>query len=51
MFDDDTRLNLAAYILQANGIAAGPARLMLTAADALASQDQPTGARRHDPCD
>ena len=37
MFDDDARLNLAAYILQVNGMAPGPARLMLTAADALAS--------------
>jgi PQQ-dependent dehydrogenase (methanol/ethanol family) len=37
MFDDDARLNLAAYILQVNGIAAGPGRLTLTAADALAS--------------
>jgi len=37
MFDDDARLNLAAYILQVNGMAPGPARLMLTSADALAS--------------
>lgn len=37
MFDDDARLNLAAYILQVNGMAAGPARLMPTAAAALAS--------------
>ena len=37
MFDDDARLNLAAYILQVNGMAPGPARLTLTAADALAS--------------
>lgn len=37
LFDDDARLNLAAYILQVNGMAPGPARLMPTAADALAS--------------
>ena len=37
MFDDDARLNLAAYILQVNGMAPGPARLMLTATDTLAS--------------
>src|SRR5262245_45926247 len=37
MFDDDARLNLAAYILQVNGIAPGAARLMLTSTDALAS--------------
>src|SRR5262245_55750761 len=37
MFDDDARLNLAAYILQVNGMASGSARLMLTATDALAS--------------
>jgi len=37
MFDDDARLNLAAYILQANGLAAGPGPLTLTAAGALAS--------------
>jgi alcohol dehydrogenase (cytochrome c) len=36
-FDDDARLNLAAYILQVNGMAAGSGRLTLTAADALAS--------------
>jgi quinohemoprotein ethanol dehydrogenase len=36
-FDDDARLNLAAYILQANGIAAGPGPLTATAADALTS--------------
>src|SRR5262245_6525610 len=37
MFDDDARVNLAAYILQVNGMAPGPARLMLTATDALES--------------
>lgn len=37
MFDDEARLDLAAYILQVNGMAAGSARLMPTAADALAS--------------
>src|SRR5205814_9646793 len=31
MFDDDARLNLAAYILQTNGIAARPGRLTLLA--------------------
>src|SRR6185295_7480063 len=37
MFDDDARLNLAAYILQVNGLAAGTGRLMPTSADALAA--------------
>ena len=36
-FDDDARLNLAVYILQTNGIAAGPRPLTATAADALTS--------------
>jgi mono/diheme cytochrome c family protein len=37
MLDDDARLNLAAYILQANGLAAGPGPLTLATAEPLAS--------------
>src|SRR5438477_2287641 len=35
MFDDDARLNLAAHILQANGVAPSARPLTLTAAEAL----------------
>lgn len=37
VLDDEARLDLAAYILQVNGIGAGSARLTPTSADALAS--------------